>query len=530
MKLRSLSCAVVALSGCAGDDGGGGEVVHAERPAFVQIGGDAPYRLISLGLDSTTYEEMLGDRDSRPGLSDLGPSSSGERRVMLKVDSAAPALLYEALLGPEPATTSPIALLTPSLAVLLGGGDDEEAVALLVPAVQRATAASIEGDGTFVIELAGAGDIGPIDEPQAAGGVQVAVGDVNGIVGGNAEGAPLGASMRLSLVSPASFVRGTGGLTSDTVDLVRPYAADPTWLDPSRPTWATIDVRDESGAIVHRMRIDPAMAHVSGASTLTLAPAKAAYLKINDIKGESRDGAAEAAMMEASYASYNGRSYTLAIDALTRFTELDPTGGTPAIEDVQTYWLDRAQIVGQLHAAVAHAAEHRALLCQVALPSTLAAAKTIADTTSPDLDPANALAATYEALRVVPAPVAGAHVGPLELAALAGAPTPPSVAVACQALDEIGALRDAVAATLASPDLALDLVGRAAFIEGSPLDLDHAIAAWVKVIDGVTGGTLTDPEALAAARAKADILIEALGEHASASEQRWMLAQELVAP
>lgn len=188
------------------------------------------------------------------------------------------------------------------------------------------------------------------------------------------------------------------------------------------------------------------------------------------------------------------------------------------------------EIVGQLHAAVAHAAEHRALLCQVALPTTLAAAKTIADTSSPDIDPARALAATYEALRVVPAPLAGAHVGTLELAALAGAATPPSVAVACQALDEIGALRDAVAATLASPDLALDLVGRAAYIAPSPRDLDHALAAWVNVIDGVTGGTITDPNALAAARAKADILIEALGQHAAASEQRWMLAQELVAP
>ena len=80
---------VVSLVGCVGNDDDA-DVVHAERPAFVKIGGEAPYRLISVGFDSTTYEEVFGDRDARPGVVDLGPSTTGQRDVKLHVDRAAP--------------------------------------------------------------------------------------------------------------------------------------------------------------------------------------------------------------------------------------------------------------------------------------------------------------------------------------------------------------------------------------------------------------------------------------------------------
>jgi hypothetical protein len=237
-------------------------------------------------------------------------------------------------------------------------------------------------------------------------------------------------------------------------------------------------------------------------------------------------------MVAASYPSYLGRSYLVASSAVDRLRSLGPVNGAPSLADVQTYWQDRAQIVGQLHAAVAHAAEYHGLVCQVALPTTLAAAKTLSAKQSLlDADPAWVLAGTFEALRKIPAPIAGAYAAPLTMSTIAGSNAPALVARACEALEGVAAFRDALAGATGTPNAAADMLLRIATISAAPRDLDRLMVEWIALLDSIGGGTAVNVNtALAAARAKADILIEALADHANASAARWELVKELVQP
>lgn len=502
----------------------------AVRARAARIGGEAPYRVLGLGVDSATYEELSRTRPLIDVV-DLGASASGQREVQLRLDLGAPELLFQTLLGPGPDAMARVPYTTPDLAILLGDDDDEAAVGLLLPAVQKATAASVEEDGTFTFELAGTGSILPGGEPlQAAGGVNVAAGDVDGFVAGNGENVPLGAGLELSLAAPARFTGSGEARANDRLRLAGPTNGWPAWFDPDQPTWATLDVRVPDGPILHRFRIEPALATLEGGE-VTLGPAKAIYMKVKDIDGESRDGAAEAAMFADSYATYIGRPFVVASTALAEFRDLD-SGAAPTASQVVAYWENRGEIVAQLHAAVALAAETQALLCQVALPTTLAGAKALnAARESLSSDPARAVADTFVALRAVPAPIAGAHSVALEMSAVAGSAETATVAPACNAVDSVAAFRDALGEATGTPDAAADMLVRIATISASPRELDGLLVEWVALVDSIVAGTAVDDGAArAAAKAKADLLIETLGAHGDASAGRWALAEEIATP
>lgn len=507
----ALCAALAALPACSSDPAGAGDA--ALRPSVLVGSGDG-YPLLELALDSATYAEMVGD-GSAEGVVDSGPSASGAREVTLVIDPYGPAAVYERLLvGPGQART------TPDLAILLGDGE-EARIGLLLPAVQKVRAATVQEDGTMSMELAGAGEISSEPQPAAfQGGVRVAQGDVNGYLGGNGDGADPGASMVVPLLA-APRVTGDGdGLAAARVELGRPDGGVPSWFDFGRPTWAAIDVRAPGGPVLHRFRIGQAIPEPDDGRSITLGPARAWYIRMGEVDGEVRDGAAERELV-ASYPTYSGRDYLVAQDALTRFTALgDPAGGGPTLAEVREYWKDEADIVAGLARASAHAADYHGLLCQVALPTALAAAREMsARRAEMAADPAWALASAVEALRALPLPIAhGTAGGALE------------VESACRAAGELAALAGALEEATGAASTPARLLASATAIPTDPRELDRALTAWIALVDRLVVDQIDDGEQLAAARAKADILIEALSNAAEGSAARWEMAQLLVAP
>src|SRR5690606_27976563 len=128
------------------------------------------------------------------------------------------------------------------------------------------------------------------------------------------------------------------------------------------------------------------------------------------------------------------------------------------------------------------------------------------------------------------APVAGAYAGgPLAIASLATDGTSPAadVAPACRALVELAPFADGLIASGAVDAKAAHL--NAASNLQSPRTLDRDLVAWIELVDSIVAGTAVDNNAArAAAKAKADILIESLNDHEQAAKTRFDLAHLLV--
>ena len=102
--------------------------------------------------------------------------------------------------------------------------------------------------------------------------------------------------------------------------------------------------------------------------------------------------------------------YDAAKRRLQAFAAPAPTGA-PTLADVRGYWAARTEIITELHAAVAHAAAHEGMLCQAALPATLALAKRL-DTLGDSLaDASGSVVTTLEAVRGTGTPTANAYAG-----------------------------------------------------------------------------------------------------------------------
>jgi hypothetical protein len=137
------------------------------------------------------------------------------------------------------------------------------------------------------------------------------------------------------------------------------------------------------------------------------------------------------------------------------------------------------------------------------------------------------IATAFEALHTIPAPSAGAHTGSLTLASATGAALGADVSRACDAVDSVASVRDALQSITGVPNAAADRVLRVATSGPHASDLDRALAEWIAMVDALAASTVLDPVAAAAARAKADILIEAMSQTSDASSARYALAVEL---
>lgn len=517
-SLSTLGLSILAACGSVDDTEQG-----SDAAAYVQFGGDT-YRVIDLGLDATTYSELTAPFGEVAGVADTGPSTSEARDLRIRIDAHAPASIFDFLLASS--TPPPGSSLHTSFGVLLGGGT--KATALLLPAVQKIQSVSVEEDGSMTIEIAAVGTIQSIDGgiPQEAGGVQVAVGDVNGLMSGAQAGQLVG-----SRIVASPYFEGTDdGLTSSAVVLARPGTI-PTWFDFETPVALAVDIRAPGGAILHRFRIESAMPQPDDGLDITLAPAKAAYLKIKDIDPGITDDAEEAALLASSYMSFSSRSYVAARSKLQAFTAIDPSGGTPTFDEVVAYWTaERAATITALHDAVAHAADLEGLLCQAAVPVTGSLATALAAMPLTD-DSAPAIATVYEATHTLRDPVAGAYAGgPLAIASLATAGTSPAAdaAPACRALVEVAPFADALVAS-GAVDANAAYLNQASTLAQSPRSLDRDLVAWIELVDSIVAGTAVDNNAArAAAKAKADILIESLNDHEQAAKTRFDLAHLLV--
>lgn len=521
-KLGALGLSIVA--GCGTTD----TQLDEDAAPFVQMGGET-YRVLDLGLDSETYRELAGPFGSVGNVSDLGPSTSGHREVRIRIDAHGPASIYEFLLASWNSPPVPGASLHhTSFGVLLGGST--QAVGLLVPAVQKFGGVSIEEDGSLVIEIAGDGTIDSVagGTPQAtAGGVNVAAGDVNGYMSGEQAGQ--------LVIAPAvalpHFAGSEDGMTSSAIRFARPTGVWPTWFDFEKPVAVAVDIREPGGVVLHRFRMEQALPQPDDGLDITLKPARAAYIKIDGIKGESMDEAQEAALVTTSYASFSNRTYLAARSQLESFAAIDSGGGTPTYDDLVAYWTtERASTITALHDVVAHAAELEGLLCQAAVPMTATLATELAKLPL-SVEAATALASVHEATRALPAPVAGAYAGgPLAISSLAGAakPVPADVAPACRALGELAPFADALIAS-GAVDGKAGYLNQAVNSGPSPRALDRDVVAWIELVDAIVAGSVIDSNAArTAARAKADILIEALNAHAQAASSRHDLAHLLV--
>jgi hypothetical protein len=310
------------------------------------------------------------------------------------------------------------------------------------------------------------------------------------------------------------------------IELERPTTM-PTWFDFETPTTLAIDIRAPGGRVLHRFRTAPTVPAPDDGLSIKFEPAKAAYLKFDGIDGESIDPAPIAAMVMTNFPTFEADAYAAAMRHLEAFAALAPTG-SPTMAEVRGYWsTDRDTIIAELVAPVAHAAAIEGMLCQAALPATLALAKQL-DTGTMPADASGAVVSTFEAVRGAGTPSANASAGgTLTLSSGSGLTvTPLDVSASCRAVAEIGAFADVLAPF---DRTRANLIGSAAAIDLSPRTLDRALAEWVSLLDALLAGTTSDEDAaLTAARAKADILIEWMGAHHDAAAARFDLAHALV--
>jgi hypothetical protein len=164
------------------------------------------------------------------------------------------------------------------------------------------------------------------------------------------------------------------------------------------------------------------------------------------------------------------------------------------------------------------------------VPTTASLATALAAMPITD-ESATAIATVYEATHTGRDPVAGAYAGgPLAIASLATTGTSPAadVASACRALVELAPFADGLVASGAADAKAANL-NAASRLAQSPRALDRDLVAWIELVDSIVAGTVVDNNAArAAAKAKADLLIESLSDHEQAAKTRFDLAHLLV--
>jgi hypothetical protein len=425
--------------------------------------------------------------------------------------------LVPAYLAPSPSL--------PPLEITFDDGSDDP-VAMLLPAIQKVREAAVHGAGGATPTHA-AGTLSILLDATAtlAGGVRVAAGDLNGdgldaapampafVVGTHPPGSAPGprAAMADGFVSPsgfsmARFATGDGSLVFAGAELANPYLLG-RWQAVGATMNLVVDVRT-SGAAIMRFRIprvDPAS---------TSAPAHVRV--IDGTMSHANTGDAERAMFDGYpaftsdaldqvgrvFADYaNAASMSLAIAKWT--------GARPqALTDI---------IVGT---GPGGAAGYEAMACAAALPTAIAVANGLIDLSKDE----NASAATtvIEAATSI-VPKVGLVAGGSLAMQTYGAPAPAGDAeLACAAVHQLASLPDTLGSAEGKTIRALS-VELAAF-DARRLEIE--IAAWIAAMDALV--LAPDETQWAAARAKADILIEALGNAGTRTEARWLLAKTML--
>ncbi len=497
--------ALVAGVGCATEGGPAPRVtaLHATSASGETTG------LRGVAVDRATYDDLVAMLGGAPDSVALGADApEGTVRIALAPTS----LLVEAYLADlgAPAGES-------GLTITFDDGTAQP-VALLVPAIQKVRDVAVRGSSSSGAHAAGTLEITLEGAARVGGGVSVAAGDVTGdgresraasvfVVGTHAPGTTpaqrdaMGDSFVVPTgVSAARFAGSEASLELGDLALANPYLRG-RWSAADATMNLVIDVRTD-GAGITRFRIPRAEA--------STASRPAGHVKVFDGQtGISRDGAAERAMFDAGYATFTR-------DALdkARRDVVDLATTISASLAIAKWTNQRAQTVTDLIAATGAggSAGYEAMACVAALPAALAAATQLGVDRD---DTASAAMTAIEAATTITPKVGLVSGGTLTLQG-SGATAPTGDAeLACAAIHQLASIPETMSSSEGQAIRALS-VELAAF---DARYLDVQIGAWIDTMDALAAAP--DESAWTAARAKADILIEALGTAATRTEARW---------
>jgi hypothetical protein len=501
--------ALVADAGCTAEDS-----AHVTR-MYATTGGET-VGLRAVSVDSATYAALVDALGTAP--------------VDVALASDAPDGTVQVHLAP----TSPLVAMyladpagvpsAPPLTITFDDGTSEP-VGLLVPAVQKIREAAVHGSSASSAQTAGTLAITLEGQATVGGGVRVAVGDVTGdgrdapasvfVVGTHVPGVSpeQRTAMADAFVSPAGVTTASldsgntgtlilNGLTLPNTELLGRWKATGATMN------LVLDIRSDGGGLT-RFRMPRAVAPTTGQAR--------AHVKVFDGQtGQPASSDAARAMFDAGYSTFTSDALDTAARALLDYAN----AGSMSLAIAQ-WGTGRTQLLADIIVATGPggAPGYEAMACTAALPTALAVANGL-DLTKDEN--ASAAMTVIEATAEVAPKVGLVSGGALALQTY-GAPAPAGDAeLACAAVHQLASLPDSL---LTAEGKAI----RALSIELSSFDarrLEIELADWIAAMDSIKASP--NENAWAAAKTKADILVDSLGNASTRTQARWALAADLL--
>lgn len=530
--------------GCLGD--------KPSEAYFVKVDRDTTTALYELGLDDESYAAVVAMLGAEPaGLGSIGPRENGEMIVRFEMAPAVQSSFVDQLL----AFQAGVGDAPEELSIFIG--DETTAVGLLLPAVQSVRASGVhrdENDRVAVFFEVSGGDgkveafSGPMPARPTSNDSFFDISfDFDTIPSNNpAEKSRIDEARGPFETAVAAFGRATLTGTAPTEELAFYYtgSAVEVLIAEEVPAAGVVDVITKDGRPVMRMSVLGAQFTVNQGGTIELSGGEAHVITYTGLENASTDNTAEVALFQSDYQGYDSSAVDLATRNILALKDALAASGNDAL----TLWhggagaggpveSTRAATTANLVKAVINAFISENLACTMATPDIIKAGKDPVLEGNLDRDIIRRVVKGKTALAALIAPTPGRLHYKLKdvlVSSLGDVPAPEGgdTVAQCNALEALGSALESETINFSTVPAAtqaqLETLGTALAKQRAAY-LDRLVFEFVTHMNARlptdVGG---EDEWTAAAKTKADILIESLGNEAANGPLMHSAAKELL--